>query len=824
MKPGCPPLDRLLRVRGTVQGVGFRPFVLRLATGLGLRGWVRNDAEGVLIRAIGEDEQLEKLARQVVCKAPAAARVTSVEWLDQGGAESVRPCGWAADEQSKAVIHRHFIGTANAFRSSLVSGFGSAPDPLMEEMFSPVTFTIVESSSASGEIETNAPVDLAPCDDCRRELGDPSDRRHGYPFINCTQCGPRYTIIERLPYDRPQTTMAVFEMCPACRREYENPHDRRFHAEPNACPLCGPRLMLTDATGNMLAEGPTALERTAACLCDGGIVAVKGVGGFHLMADAANETAVAELRRRKHREEKPFAVMFRDVAMLRRWAEVSSAAETLLAAPQCPIVLVPKHPHAALANAVAPNNPWLGAMLPSSPLHILLLEHADRPLVATSANLSDEPLCTDDDEARQRLAGIADLFLGHNRAIARPVDDSIVRFTPGGAPILLRRARGHAPSPLELPAALPRPMICVGTQMKNTVAMASGRRLVLSPHIGDLGGSATHRVFTRTIETLGMLLAANAEAVVCDKHPDYHSTRFATDSGLPRIAVQHHLAHVLAVLLEHGHPADGVLGVAWDGTGYCEDGTIWGGEFILLQNGRASRFARLKPFRLIGGEAAVRDARRVAVAMAGEQAAEVAARFGFSKNVAAILQTMLDQQINSPVCTSAGRLFDGFGALLGLGTRNSHEGQIPLAVEAAAFGAAPDGEALPFPVVPADNGAVFEIDWSPALAPLLDNPPRDPALLAAAFHRGLAAAITDVSRLAGVGTVALSGGCFQNALLRHFAETRLSAAGFKVLAARELPPHDGAIAAGQALAALWNLTTVENPNPIKPCASPFPEK
>jgi hydrogenase maturation protein HypF len=814
----------MLRVRGTVQGVGFRPFVLRLASELGVRGWVRNDAEGVLIRALGDTKQLDQLALQVVSKAPAAARVTSVEWLDQGGAESVRPCGWEADEQSKGAMHRHFIRTANGFRSSLFSRIGIAPDPSMEDKFSPVSFTIIESGAPSGEIKTSAPVDLAPCDDCRRELNDPADRRHGYPFINCTQCGPRYTIIEHLPYDRPQTTMAAFTMCPACQREYENPADRRFHAEPNACPVCGPQLCLTNPDGNALAEGPAALERAVSALKHGGIVAVKGVGGFHLMTDAAAESAVAELRRRKHREEKPFAVMFRDVAMLREWAEVSSAAETLLKSPQRPIVLVPKHPERTLAAAVAPNNPWLGAMLPSSPLHLLLLDSANRPLIATSANLSDEPLCTDDDEARERLTGIADLFLGHNRAIARPVDDSIARFTPGGAAIVLRRARAHAPSPLELPAALQQAIICVGAQMKNTVAVASGRRLVLSPHIGDLGGSATHRVFARTIGALSSLLAAKSAAVVCDKHPDYHSTRFAIDSGLPRIAVQHHLAHVLAVLLEHRHPADGVLGVAWDGTGYGEDGTVWGGEFILLRSGRAIRFAHLKPFRLPGGEAAVRDARRVAVAMAGEQGGDVAERFGFSKNEAATLQAMMAQHINSPVCTSAGRLFDGFGALLGLGARNFFEGQIPLAVEAAAFGASPDGEALPFPVVQAAEGANWEIDWSPPLAHLLDNPLRDVPGMAAAFHRGLADAIVEVSRLADVSSVALSGGCFQNALLRHVAEARLSAAGFKVLAARELPPHDGAIAAGQALAALWNLTTVENPNPIIPCASPFPEK
>ncbi len=766
MKTAAPPLDRMLRVRGTVQGVGFRPFVLRLATGLGLRGWVRNDAEGVLVRAVGEISKLEDFADQVRMKSPPASRVTGVEWLE------------------------------------------SPPtDPAVNG-----AFTIIESGSSSGKVETDAPVDLAPCDDCRRELSDPDDRRHGYAFINCTQCGPRYTIIERLPYDRPQTTMAAFTMCPACEREYRDPHDRRFHAEPNACPVCGPQMQLTDADGRVLANGPDALEQAADSLCAGGIVAVKGVGGFHLMCDATDEAAVSTLRLRKHREQKPFAVMFRDTAMLRRWAEVSEEAETLLESPQCPIVLVPKLPQPALAASVAPDNPWLGALLPSAPLHLLLMDRVNRPLVATSGNLSDEPLCTDDDDARERLAGIADLYLGHNRVIARPVDDSIVRFTSGGAPIVLRRARGYAPASLTLPAALPEPVICVGAHMKNTVAVAAGRRLVLSPHIGDLGGAASHRVFTRSIDTLKSLLAVEPAAVVCDKHPDYHSSRFAIDCGLPRIAVQHHLAHVLAVLLEHEHPADGVLGISWDGTGYGEDGSIWGGEFILLENGRASRFAQLRPFQLPGGEAAVRDARRVVVAMAG--AGPVAERLGFSGHDAAVLQAMLEQGLNSPVCTSAGRLFDAFGVLLGLGGRNHFEGQIPLAVETAALGAPVDGDALPFPVTPAKGGAHWEIDWNPALTPLLEKPPRDVAGVAAAFHRGLVEAMLETCQLSGVKTVVLSGGCFQNALLRHFAETRLSNAGFTVLAPRELPPGDGAIAAGQALGALWNLTTVDSPDSL----------
>ena len=769
MKPVPPLHDRMLRVRGTVQGVGFRPFVLRTASALGIRGWVRNDAGGVLIRALGTASQLEDLATRVSGAAPVAARVTATDWLDEAPHE-----------------------------------------PYLTDRFE-----IVGTTVTGGEIETGAPVDLAPCADCRRELNDHADRRHGYPFINCTQCGPRYTLIERLPYDRPQTTMAAFTMCPACQREYENPQDRRFHAEPNACPVCGPQLRLTDATGRSVAEGPAALEWTVTALLTGGIVAVKGVGGFHLMTDATDEAAVTLLRSRKHREEKPFAVMFRDVGMLRNHADVSSAAEALLGSPQCPIVLVPKLPQCPLASSVAPDNPWLGALLPSAPLHLLLLAAVNRPLVATSANLSDEPLCTDDDEARQRLSGIADLFLGHNREIARPVDDSIVRFTASGTPIMLRRARGFAPAPLELPAALPHPMLCLGAHMNNTVAVASNRRLVLSPHIGDLGGAATCGIYIRTIDTLGSLLGTKAGIVVCDKHPDYQSTRFAIDSGLPRIAIQHHLAHVLAVLLEHGHPADDVLGVAWDGTGYGEDGTVWGGEFILLRNGRASRFARLRPFHLPGGDAAARDARRIAISLASQcdcrDFAEAATRFGFTDHESRTLQTMMNQGLNSPHCTSIGRLFDGIGVLLGLGSRNSFEGQIPLAVEAAAHGAPPDLDPLPLPVVAAGDGAIWEIDWRGAIIRLLGIMPHEPKRLAAAFHRGLVESMVGVCLHSGVGTVALSGGCFQNALLLDLAAGRLAAAGFKVLAPRELPPNDGAIAAGQALGALWNLTTVEPP-------------
>lgn len=767
--PAAVTSDRLIRVRGTVQGVGFRPFVQRTAEGLGIRGWVRNDVQGVLIRAVGREEVVETLVDVIEHQAPRAATVESVE-----------------DEVNL--------------------DFSAVPEG----------FTIIASERTDGAVETAVPADLALCGDCRRELGDVADRRYGYPFINCTQCGPRYSIIERLPYDRPETTMRAFRMCPACAREYGEPASRRFHAQPNACAVCGPRLVFVSANGDTLAERDDAIGRAAAEICAGRIVAVKGVGGFHLMCDAANDAAVAELRRRKRREEKPLAVMFPSLAGLHAMALVFPAAVALLQSPQAPIVLVRRREGAKLAAGVAPGNPWIGALLPYSPVHGLLLERCARPLVATSANLSEEPLCTDDAEARERLGGIADYFLGHDRAIARPVDDSVVRFSPEGAAILLRRARGYAPSPLRLPAGCAEPWLCVGAQMKNAVAVAAGRRVVLSPHIGDLGNAVTQRAFERTIEMLGGLHGAEFKAVVHDKHPGYSSTLYAKKTGLRCVGVQHHLAHVLACLLEHGQGADGVLGVAWDGTGYGEDGTVWGGEFILLERGGAKRFARLRPFRLPGGEAAVRDARRVALALAGEindvqLFAKLAGAFGFKASEAATLQTMLARQINSPVCSSAGRLFDAVGALLGLGRCNTFEGQLPLAVEAAAMAGLGGHETMTFSVRDAHGGgAVKEVDWQPALAELTAGGGAV-AAKAAAFHRGLARAIAEVASAAGVGTVALTGGCFQNALLHDLARTALEQAGFRVLVHRQLSPNDGNIAAGQALGALWNLTDVLPP-------------
>jgi len=765
------PSDMLLRVRGTVQGVGFRPFVHRVATRLGLRGWVRNDAEGVLIRAVGPARAVAELLGALRSEAPAAARVEDIEAVHAGT--------WDGD---------------------------AAP-----------AFTIAPSGTGALPATAALPPDLALCPDCRRELLDPRDRRHRYPFINCTQCGPRYSIVERLPYDRPNTTMRAFRMCPDCAAEYASQGSRRFHAQPNACPACGPRVTLRAPSGGELA-GEAALAEAVAVLCRGDILAVKGVGGYHLMADAGNDAAVAELRRRKHRDEKPFAVMFPDMEALRLAAEASPAEEELLDCPAAPIVLLRRRPGAVLAPSVEPGNPWVGAFLPYAPLHLLLLSALGRPVVATSGNLAEEPLCTEGTEAHLRLAGIAGAFLDHDRPIAHPVDDSVVRVTAAG-PILLRRARGYAPSPLRLPGSVDGSWLCVGAQMKSTVAVAARDQLVLSPHIGDLDAAQTQAVFRRTIAVLGEIHGSRFTRVVCDRHPDYASSIYARATGLPCTAVQHHLAHVLACLLEHRRKADAVLGVAWDGTGFGEDGTVWGGEFLLLEKGEALRFARLRPFRLAGGEAAVRDGRRVALGLAHAAGRTgfmaLSRRLGFSETESALLDTMLERGVNSPLASSAGRLFDAVGALLGVGARNRFEGQIPLALEAAASGFSGSAPTLPLPLRPVarGGGACAELDWEPLVASLEGGLARGTgaAELAASFHQALADAIAATARTAGVGTVALAGGCFQNARLLWLTQAALEAAGFEVLLPRELPPNDGAIAAGQALGALWGLTTVRMP-------------
>jgi hydrogenase maturation protein HypF len=770
--------DRLFEIAGTVQGVGFRPFVARLAAAHGLRGWVRNDLSGVTVRAAAGMATLEVFAADLRRSAPPAANITQIR---------VRPAA------------------------------GIAPLPPLPAN----GFIILESEADPGDPLVDVTPDLATCDECRRELTTAGDRRLGYPFTNCTCCGPRYSIIETLPYDRPRTTMAAFVMCPACQREYEKPADRRYHAQPNACPVCGPQVELQDGSGRILAQRGEAIVQGAKALCAGRIVAVKGVGGFHLMVDATDEAAVHELRRRKHREEKPFAVMFPSIESLHAVAEVSAEEARWLTSPAAPIVLVRRRAGAALAEAVAPGNPWVGALLPYSPLHLLLLSAVGRPLVATSGNLSEEPLCFETPEARKRLAGIADWFLTHNRPIARPIDDSVLRPTRSG-PMLLRRARGFAPAPLRLPvdAANGARLLCTGGHMKNTLAVTAEPNLVLSPHVGDLGNPVTQAAFRRAVDLLGSLHGNRWEQVACDLHPDYASSRFAAGFGLPVVTVQHHLAHILACLLEHGGGPERVLGVAWDGTGYGTDGTVWGGEFIAVDRmtRKARRLAHLHPFRLPGGEAAVREPRRCALALAHEvwkhdrhRLEPLARDLGFRAEEASALLTLLDRGSFAPVTTSVGRLFDGVAALLGLCPKATFEGQAAMALECAAVHSPSDLGLMEFPVARSHSHGRWEVDWRPFVAELLRLPRHaiNLGLQAAHFHAGLARSIVAVAQQVGIPCVALTGGCFQNANLLDRATAALELAGFTVLRHQNLPPNDGNLAAGQALAARWGITTVE---------------
>jgi len=747
--PPARPRERLrLAVRGAVQGVGFRPFVHRLAGELELDGWVRNDASGVMIEVEGSAEAVRTFLVRLPLELPPHAAVTGLEptFLDAAG----------------------------------FSGFEIRP-------------------SAGGAKTALILPDIAACAECLGEMRDPKNRRHRYPFTNCTHCGPRYTIVESLPYDRPNTTMKSFRMCAACQAEYDDPRDRRFHAQPTACPDCGPQVRLWDRSGNVLAQRDAAIRRAARALAEGRVLAVKGVGGFQLWADARDPAAVRALRERKRRREKPFALMVPDLAAARALCEVSAMEERLLASGEAPIVLLRRRPGAAIDARVAPGNPWLGLMLPHAPLQHLLLQDFPFPVVATSGNLSEEPIATDELRAREDLGEIADLFLVHDRPIARPVDDSIVAVVEGRE-MVLRRARGYAPLPVPAREELPR-LLAVGGHLKSAVAVAHGRQVFVSQHLGDLSTERAYAAFTDAIASLSGLYGFAPEAVVCDSHPDYASTRHARGLGLPVVAVQHHHAHVLSCLADNGlePPA---LGVAWDGSGWGPDGTVWGGEFLRVSPEGFVRAAHLRTFPLPGGEAAVREPRRAALgllyAFAGARALEwdhLAPVADFAPAPRAALGAMLARGLSSPATSSVGRLFDAVAALAGLRQTTTFEGQAAMELEHAAEGGS--GEAYPFPL----DGEV--IDWEPMLRLLLADLRRGvPAAdVSARFHDGLVSAIVAVAARTGERRVALTGGCFQNRLLLTRAIRRLRAEGFEPLWHQRVPPNDGGLALGQIAAA-----------------------
>lgn len=855
-----------LAIRGAVQGVGFRPFVYRLAKELGLAGHVSNTTWGVCVEAEGTRPALEAFLTRLPAEKPARSVIQSCEatWLDATGHDG---------------------------------------------------FVIRPSQTGGGKAAVVLP-DVATCADCVREIFDPRNRRYRYPFTNCTNCGPRFSIIEALPYDRANTSMKRFAMCPLCQAEYENPLDRRFHAQPNACPVCGPRLEFwpgpagvgcssgrkpqgpkRDAsTGMIYPRDDDALRAAAAAIRRGQIVALKGLGGFQLLVDARNDAAVHRLRERKQREEKPFAVMFPSLASVQAVCAVSPLEARLLRSPEAPIVLLRRREQSlrpdspilarpqgppqwpalvALAAGVAPGNPNLGVMLPYTPLHHLLLAELGFPVVATSGNLSDEPICTDEFEAVERLSGIADVFLVHNRPIVRQVDDSVVRLLLGQE-MVLRRARGYAPLPVPVRRldGQARAVLAVGAHLKNTVALGVGDQVFLSPHIGDLDTAPANAAFRRVAADLPRLYDAQPQIVVADLHPDYLSTKFArqmseaTEAEFAAgtlvqgaagqtappaaqrrpaaerrpvlLGVQHHLAHVLACLAENElrPPA---LGVAWDGTGYGPDGLIWGGEFFHVREGAAERVATWRAFPLPGGEAAVKEPRRAALgllyALHGrwEQSVSAALSRAFSARELATLRTMLERRVNCPLTSSVGRLFDAVAALTGLRQRTRFEGQAAMELEFAAQRIPTDaryalrrlegGERNESnqpagggdPEVPAvwpegsgrrhsspGGDTMLVLDWSPMVRAILADLAGGVAasLIAAKFHNTLAEAVVLVARHVGEPRVALSGGCFQNAYLMERTVHRLRAAGFQPYWHQRVPPNDGGLALGQAAAAL----------------------
>lgn len=735
---------RRLEVTGAVQGVGFRPFAFRLAETLCLGGCVRNTRRGAVVEIEGSPRELDQFVHRLRA-APPPIRVDTIS-------------------QRAVDLKREF------------------------------QFRIVPSAVVG--VTAPPPPDVAVCSDCRQELQNSSNRRLRYPFTACAVCGPRFSVVESVPYDRARTSMRHFPLCAACLQEYENPRDRRFHAQATCCPDCGPQVELWGPDGRMLARKDAAVRGAAQVVRDGKILAVKGLGGFHLMVDARREASVADLRRRKCREEKPFAVMV-------PWEEereisgvfVSREELRLLASPEGPLVLLRQRPGFLIAPNVAPGNPELGVFFPTTPLHVILLNDLGFPVVATSGNRTDEPICIDEHEAVKRLAGIADFFLVHDRPIVRPVEDSVARVIDGET-VLLRRARGYAPAPLSISGRGPT-VLALGGYMKNAIALAQKESMVVGPHGGDLDTPTAVDAFFRAVEDIPRLSGARVEILAADCHPDYASTRFAQTRSEPVRYVQHHHAHFASCLAEHG--LDGpALGIVWDGSGWGSDGTVWGGEFLLGGRAAVRRFAHFRTFPLPGGEAAVRDPRRCALGLLYELRGDSAfddpsVKEWYSEKERMVLARTLKQNVACVKTSSVGRLFDGASALLGVGLRSSFEGQAAMALE---FAAEDDTASYPFSI----EGNPLRVDWGPLMTALLADGRNGISVgrRAGRFHNTLIEIMVALANRAGEKRVVLSGGCFQNRRLLTGAVRRLSKEGFEVLYHRHVPTNDGGLALGQA--------------------------
>jgi len=747
---------RHIEIRGVVQGVGFRPCVYRLATEEGLGGYVRNDATGVTIEAFGSEEAIEVFMRRLEDSPPPAAVIGEVR-------------SWA--------IQADAVGA----------------------------FSIVHSQETA-ERRVSIPPDLATCPECVSEIFNPADRRYRYPFTNCTNCGPRFTITRDMPYDRPATTMAAFRMCPACQREYDDVADRRFHAQPNACPICGPRLELIAPDGHVPAHADP-IGAVAAALTAGRVVAIKGLGGFHLACDATSPEAVQRLRVRKRRDEKPFAVMVKDLAQAAEIAVLAEDERRLLASVERPIVLATRRAGRGLAPEVAPNNPLVGVMLPYTPLHHLLMHEVRRPLVMTSANLSEEPLAYRNDEALRRLAGIADLFLVHDREIETRCDDSVARVI-AGRPVVLRRARGHVPRSIPVSPPFEVPVLACGGLLKNTFCIGTGDAAYLGPHIGDLENLETYRSFEESIARMERFLHVAPTVIAHDLHPEYMSTTYAL--ARPEqitIGVQHHHAHVVSAMAEHGLPGP-VIGVAYDGTGYGTDGTAWGGEVLVTRHETFERVATLRPVPLAGADAAIRHPWRIALALLedafdGDVPLDGLRLFSaVSPGDVAVVHRMLATRFRSPLAHGAGRYFDGVGSLVLARPDSRYEGQIALEwngvadpSETGRYGYAIDRRQSP-----------WQIDLRPMIRDVVCDLRRgvSAAAISARFHNTMtvasAEAVRETARLHGSLPVVLTGGCFQNARLAERLAGEL-ASGFTVHLHRHVPPGDGGLALGQAVVA-----------------------
>jgi hydrogenase maturation protein HypF len=744
-----------IHIRGVVQGVGFRPYVHRLAHAHGIRGEVINTSAGVTLRVEAPAAALEGFVAALPREKPPLAHIVAVEILDRAAA-----------------------------------GY--------------TDFTIRQSRTEAARTALISP-DVAVCDDCRRELFDPRDRRCGYAFINCTNCGPRYTIIDDVPYDRPNTAMRGFAMCPRCRAEYDDPADRRYHAQPNACADCGPRVFLIDAAGQCVA-GADPIARAARLLKEGHIVAIKGLGGFHLAVDACSDPAVERLRARKHREEKPLAVMAPDLDAIAGFAHLGPAEAALLGSIQRPIVLLPKRLPERLAFSVAPRNHYYGVMLPYTPLHYLLMAHGFTALVMTSGNLSEEPIAIDNDEALARLGRIADAFLLHDRPIRLRSDDSIARRADGQTR-LLRRSRGFVPLPIFLKEELPMVLAC-GAELKNTVCLTRGNQAFVSQHIGDLENLATEEFFVQTGAHLERILDIAPQALVCDLHPDYLSTRWALgQTALPVIQVQHHHAHVAACMAEH--QLDGrVLGLAFDGTGYGSDGTVWGGEVLAADALGFQRLAHLACVPMPGSAAAIREPWRMGLAWLHQVYGEEMWALGLPfirqtpRDKGEILLQMARGRVNAPLTSSLGRLFDAAAAIIGLRRSVAFEGQAAMELEMIADGRAQGGYAFSW-----SDQAVKQVDGGAVVRALVEDIlSGTPAFVVSRrFHDtlidGWAALCAALREETGLERVVLSGGCFQNALLLEGLSAALRDRGFEVYSHQSVPTNDGGISLGQAVVA-----------------------